>query len=88
MSKKQLTKRGRWEVILHDDDMLHVDIVIECLMDICAHNYIQAVQCSELVHGAGRCSIFVDVWDECDDVRQELHEQGLSVTIEKYKKYV
>jgi ATP-dependent Clp protease adaptor protein ClpS len=89
MSKKQLlSKPGRWQIILHDDNKVHVDHVIDCLMDICAHNYIQSVQCAHIVHNSGRCSIYVDVWDECDDVRNELHHQGLTVTIEKYKKHV
>jgi ATP-dependent Clp protease adaptor protein ClpS len=89
MSKKQLlNKPGRWQVILHNDDNVHVDHVVDCLMDICAHNYIQSVQCAHIVHNSGRCSIYVDVGDECDDVCNELRQQGLTVTVEKFKKHV
>lgn len=87
MSKKHLTnKRGKWEVILHNDNHNTFDHVIECLMDICAHNYLQAVQCATLVHQKSKCSIVVDTWDECEIICTDLAEQGLTVTISKFKK--
>ena len=89
MSKKQSTsKRGQWECTLFDDNAVHIDHVVNCLMDVCAHNYIQAVQCAYIVHNSGKCSIFTDVWEECDDVQKELEHLGLKVTVTKYKKYV
>ena len=33
------------------------------------------------------CSVFVDVYDECEAVHEELSEQGLNVVIEKYVDY-
>lgn len=88
MSKKNLiSKRGKWEVILHNDDQTSFDHVITCLMDVCAQNYLQAVSCATLVHQNSRCSIFVDTWEECEDVRMELHDLGLIVSTSKYKKY-
>jgi len=43
MLKKQLlNKRGTWLVILHNDDQNTFDHVVNCLMDICQHVYIQA----------------------------------------------
>jgi ATP-dependent Clp protease adaptor protein ClpS len=88
MSKKQLAnKRGQWQCILANDDTVHVDHVIHCLMDVCAHNYIQAVQCASIVHHTGTCSIFVDIWEECKDVQAELEQLGLKVIVTKYKKY-
>jgi hypothetical protein len=57
-------------------------------MEICGQSYIQAVQCSTITHQVGQCSIFVDFWDDCNEVQTELAEQGLLVTIIKYKKNV
>jgi hypothetical protein len=56
-------------------------------MDICGHSYYQAVQCATLTHGAKRCSVFVDSHDMCDEVQNELSDQGLNVVIEKYIDY-
>jgi ATP-dependent Clp protease adaptor protein ClpS len=87
MSKKQLlNKRGSWQVILHNDNHNTFDHVVNCLMDICQHNYIQSSQCAHIVHTAQKCNIFIDSYEECLLVRDELHEQGLSVTLIKYKK--
>lgn len=89
MSKKRLTnKRGKWEVILHNDNRNTFDHVIDSLMDVCGHNYLQSVQCATLVHNNGKCSIFVDTYEECESVLQDLQELELLVTISKYKNYV
>lgn len=87
MSKKQSpSKRGQWEVILHNDNVNTFDHVIDCLMQVCNHSYIQSVQCASIVHNASKCSIFIDSYDECEAVYEELLKLGLLVTISKYKK--
>lgn len=87
MSKKQLkSKRGQWQVILHNDDHNTFDHVVECLIQICNHSYIQSVQCAHIVHNCLQCSIFVDYYDECELVYNELLEQGLMVSISKANK--
>lgn len=87
MSKKQsITKRGQWNVILHDDSVNTFDYAIACLMDICSHNYLQAVQCANIVHNTGKCSVYVSNYDDCEQVFEELFSQKLNVTLEKYKK--
>jgi ATP-dependent Clp protease adaptor protein ClpS len=87
MSKKQSTsKRGQWQVILHNDDHNTFDHVVDCLMQICGHSYIQSVQCAHIVHANLHCSVFVDCYDECESVRADLHECGLTVTVLKVKK--
>jgi ATP-dependent Clp protease adaptor protein ClpS len=87
MSNKQsLNKRGSWQVILHNDNRNTFNHVVDCLMDICQHNYIQASQCAHIVHTALKCNIFVDSYEECSLVHDELCDQGLSVTLIKYKK--
>lgn len=89
MSKKQSTnKRGKWEVILHNDDVNSFDHVIDNLIEVCNHNYLQAVQCATMVHNCGKCSIFVDTHEECLEVQTELREVGLTVSVSKYKSYV
>lgn len=89
MSKKQSNNnRGQWQVILLNDTNNTVPHVIAWLMEICGQSYLQSVQCATITHQTGQCSIFVDSWDECDQVQTELAEQGLLVTVLKYKKHV
>ena len=86
MSEKKLTnKKGKWQVTLLDDDVNSFDHVIECLMEICGHNYYQAGQCATITHNMGRCSVFVDSYDECMDVFNELLEEDICVMVHKYK---
>jgi hypothetical protein len=57
-------------------------------MDICQHGFIQSAQCAQIVHSVGKCNIYVDSFDECNAVMEELKEHGLTVTLLKYKKNV
>lgn len=89
MSKKksQKTPRGQYQVILHNDSHNTFDHVIECLIDVCGHNYYQAVQCATLTHGAKRCSIYIDTYDSCENVCEELLKEGLDVMVTKLEKH-
>jgi len=87
MSKKQSTsKRGQWQIILHDDNINTFDHVIDCLTEICGHNYYQAVQCATITHNNTQCSIFVDDWTTCSSVCALLKSEGLHVEVIKFKK--
>jgi len=81
--KSKKTHRGQYQVILHNDNHNTFDHVINCLIDVCGHNYYQAVQCATVTHGAKRCSIFVDTYESCESVYEELLKEGLSVTVIK-----
>lgn len=85
--KSKKTHRGQYQVILHNDNHNTFDHVINCLIDVCGHNYYQAVQCATLTHGAKRCSIFVDSYESCENVYEELLKDGLSVTVTKVDKH-
>lgn len=87
MLKKQSNpKRGKYHVILHDDNKTTFDHVVDCLMDVCSHNELQAYQCALIVHNSRKCSIFVDSYDECEIVHEYLTKLDLTVTIQKFKK--
>jgi len=85
--QKSKKKRGQYQVILRNDNVNTFDHVINCLMDICSHSYYQAVQCATLTNGANNCSVFVDSYELCEEVQNELSDQGLNVVIEKYIDY-
>ena len=84
MSKKQLNTRGKWELILHDDNNLSFDHVITCLIEICGHNEFQAHQCALVVHNAGRCAVFIDSHDACESVYEYFIKCKLKTTLEKH----
>lgn len=87
MLKKQSNpKRGKYQVILHDDNKTTFDHVVDCLMDVCSHNELQAYQCALIVHTAKQCSVAVDTYEECLTISTYLKKLGLSTSIEKYKK--
>lgn len=87
MLKKQSKPRPiKYQVILHNDNKTTFDHVVDCLMDVCSHNELQAYQCALIVHNAGSCSIFVDSYDECNLVHEQLNKLYLKVTLEKFKR--
>jgi ATP-dependent Clp protease adaptor protein ClpS len=89
MSQKQSKrKRGRYQVILNNDNVNTFDHVIDCLIEICGHNYYQAVQCATLTHGVKRCSVYVDNYESCENIYEELLSEGLDVIIEKHINHV
>ncbi len=88
MSKKASTKskRGKYQVVLHDDNHNTFDHVINCLVDACGYNSMQAHQCAIIVHNVGRCVVFIDSYEQCESVYEYLTKAGLITTIEKYDK--
>lgn len=86
MSKtKSKSKKGVWAVILHNDNKISFDYVIDCLMDICGHNQFQAHQCALITHNKKRCAIFIDSYDECMHTAEILTKFRLTITVEKHE---
>tara|TARA_R110001632_G_C11339394_1_gene417241 strand:- start:1923 stop:2189 length:267 start_codon:yes stop_codon:yes gene_type:complete len=88
MSKKQLNKRGKWEIVLQNSNTISFDHVITCLVEICGHNEFQANQCALLTDKTGACSIFIDKHTNCEYVYELLIKSGLQAKIQKYKNNV
>lgn len=86
MSKKRSNKKVKYELMLHNDDNVTFQHVMDCLVDICGHNELQANQCALITHNNGKCSVFVDDQDECELIYELLIKNGLTVTMKTYKK--
>ena len=86
MSKKVLkkSKRGKYQVILLNDNRNTFDHVIDCLIEACGHNEFQAHQCALIVHNAGRCAVCIDSYDQCEAVYEYLIKSKLKAKLEKY----
>jgi ATP-dependent Clp protease adaptor protein ClpS len=81
---KQKAKRGLYEVIIHNDNVNTFDHVIDCLMDICGHNNLQAQQCALITHTRGKCSVFVDNHDTCIEISKLLTGEDIKTSVNKF----
>lgn len=69
-------------IVLYNDDINSFMWVIQCLVDVCGHDVVQAEQCALIVHNKGKCSIKTGDYDELKLLKDELIRRQLSATIE------
>lgn len=69
-------------LILHNDDVHTFDYVIEALMEICNHEYIQASQCAIITHYKGKCDIKQGAFSSLKVMRDALTDKELTTTID------
>ena len=69
-------------LILHNDDYHTFDYVIEALIDICGHEFNQAVQCTMLVHYKGQCDVRKGSFTYLSPMRKALTDRELKATID------
>ena len=70
------------EIILHNDDVNTFEHVIDCLMEICGHESVQAEQCAHIVHYNGKCSVKRGTFDQLEPRCTALLDRGLSADIQ------
>ena len=69
------------DLIVFNDDVNTFDHVIECLVKICDHSYIQAEQCAFIVHYSGKCGVKTGAFEELILKCNKLLEEGLSAEV-------
>lgn len=69
-------------IIIYNDDINTFDFVIETLMEVCAHEYMQAVQCTHIIHNNGKCHVKRGAFKDLRPMCETLIDKGLSATIE------
>ncbi len=70
------------EIILFNDDVNTFDHVIETLVRVCNHEFLQAEQCALLVHYKGKCTVKTGEYDELKPQCSALLDAGLSAEIQ------
>ena len=70
------------EIVLHNDDVNTFEHVIDCLVDVCGHDPIQAEQCAWIVHYNGKCSVKRGTFDQLEPRCTTLMQRGLSAVIQ------
>lgn len=68
-------------IILFNDDVNTFEWVIECLVNYCGHEQLQAEQCATIVHYNGKCSVKKGEFDTLKPICETLLEKGLSAEI-------
>ncbi|OYU97165.1 MAG: hypothetical protein CFE21_02420 [Bacteroidetes bacterium B1(2017)] len=71
-----------FQVLLYNDDVNTFDWVIECLIDICSHDELQAEQCALLVHFKGKAVVKKGSLNEMQTICQALCDRDLSAVVE------
>ena len=77
----ELLDEKKFQIILYNDDVNTFEHVIDCLVKICDHNYLQAEQCAYIVHYSGKCSVKTGSLDELVPKCKALLEEGLSAEV-------
>ncbi len=80
--KEKTDKENLHFLVLHNDDFHTFDYVIECLIEVCNHNSIQAEQCTYVVHYKGSCDILKGSFKELVPYYRAMANKKLTVSIE------
>lgn len=70
------------ELVLYNDDFNTFDFVIECLIDVCGIEPLQAEQITLIVHYKGKCGVKSGSYEELKPVYNEMINRKLTVSIE------
>jgi len=68
-------------LMLFNDDVNTFDHVIDCLIEICGHDLVQAEQVAFIVHTKGKCDIKRDEINRLEKMCLTLLDRGLSAKI-------
>ena len=69
-------------IVLFNDDVNTFDHVIDTLVRVCDHEFIQAEQCAMLVHYKGKCTVKTGELKKLEPMCTGLLDAGLSAEIQ------
>lgn len=70
------------KLVIYNDDVNTFDFVIECLVDICKHDSLQAEQLTLLIHYKGKAIVKEGELEKLEPMCTALADKGLSAVIE------
>ena len=68
-------------LILYNDDVNSFDFVIETLVDVCEHDFLQAESCAWIAHYKGKCSVKKGSFEDIKIRYTEMTNRTLTVEI-------
>lgn len=69
-------------IVVFNDDVNTFDYVIDILMQVCDHDFLQAEQCTLLIHYKGQCEVKSGTYEDLEPRCTKLLEAGLSAEIQ------
>lgn len=69
------------KLILWNDDVNSFDNVIESLVEVCSHDYMQAETCALIAHFKGKCAVKSGSFDELKPLYTEMTNRKLTMEI-------
>ena len=72
---------GDWHVVLYNDNHNTFDHVIDCLIQTCGHDALQAEQGAMIVHFKGKCTVKSGSYDGLAPIHKSLTEKDLTVEL-------
>ena len=75
-------KEGFKSLILYNDDFNAFDYVIQCLIEVCGHDEMQAENCTLIAHYKGKCPVKNGSFDELKPKKDEMTRRKLTVEIQ------
>lgn len=72
-------------LILYNDDINTFDHVIKSLVEVCAHDSVQAEQCALIVHFKGSCEVKTGMPELLNSMCRSLNAKGLKSKVENFK---
>ncbi len=73
----------QYQIVVFNDDVNTFDHVIQSLMTICKHEWIQAEQCALLIHTTGKTVVKSGPYKEMERMCTALHDRSITAEIEK-----
>ena len=70
------------QLLVYNDDYNTFDWVIQSLMEVCGHTYVQSEQLSLIVHFKGKAIVKTGSKNELVSMKEELVNRGLSAVVE------
>ncbi|NVO09646.1 MAG: ATP-dependent Clp protease adaptor ClpS [Bacteroidales bacterium] len=72
---------NEYYLVLFNDEINKYEFVVDCLIDICRHDPIQAEQCTLIAHHKGKCDIKNGSWPLLEEMKRAFDQKGLSTII-------
>lgn len=69
-------------LVVHNDEVNTFDHVIQSLVDICKMEWLQAEQCSLLIHHKGKYAVRHGEQNKLRPLREALTDRGIGATID------